>query len=78
MKAKTLAFLIFISSFNLTLAFTFDELRPPKFGNFPLISDIRKPIPKDRPIEIAVTCLAGGSGCKHQEQTAQYLSEAKA
>ena len=66
MKTRTLAFLIYLSTFNLTLAFSFDELKPPKFGNFPIISDIRKPIPKDRPIEIAVTCFLGGSACRHQ------------
>ena len=37
----------------------------PPLGNVPTISPIRKPIPEDRPIKVAVTCYIPGSTAKN-------------
>ena len=49
----------------------------PPLRNVPAISEIRKPVPEDRPIKVAVTCFLPGSNLKNQMDTAKGLSKAK-
>ena len=43
----------------------FDDFSIPKFGNSPVISEVRSPLPEGRPIKVGVTCMIPGSACKN-------------
>ena len=71
-----LTFLILCCTASLIRAASYDNFSPPKLGNSPSISEIRKPVPHDRPIRVAVTCIVPGSACKNQFDLAKGLSKA--
>ena len=75
-KRIFLTFLIMSCMVSLINAASYEDFSLPKLGNSPTISQIRKPIPKDRPIHVAVTCIIPGSAGKNQFDLAKGLSKA--
>jgi hypothetical protein len=71
----TLSILCFVT--KIANCLSFDDFSLPDFGNSPVISEVRRPLPEGRPIKVAVACIIPGSACKNQADLAKGLSQAK-